>query len=247
MVDFTKRSRDIEQMDDQSIQDARLTSALDDLRGINRYLGGYATSISALKTLILDRDQPAPLTVLDIGCGGGDFIVELVRWADQHAPDKALKVIGIDSSPATVRWAEAYIERTLPRRLVNKINIKCGDAFDLSSLDAAVNVAHCSLFLHHLSNDQIVRLMREMNQVASVGIIINDLHRTPLAYYSIIALSQLFRSSEMVRHDGPLSVLRAFSKEELTRLTAAAGIEHCRITWRWAFRWLMSTVRSSDV
>ncbi len=78
-----------------------------------------------------------------------------------------------------------------------------------------------------------------MRSKARTGFFINDLHRHPLAYYSIRWLTGLFSRSYLVKNDAPLSVRRGFSRSELKSLLEAAGITNYSIRWRWAFRWLV--------
>jgi len=68
-------------------------------------------------------------------------------------------------------------------------------------------------------------------------VVINDLHRHPLAYYSIKYLTQLFGGSRLVQNDAPLSVARAFSRADWQRLLAQASITQYELRWCWAFRW----------
>ena len=76
-----------------------------------------------------------------------------------------------------------------------------------------------------------------------IAVVINDLHRHPLAYYGIRWLTRLLRGSYLVQHDAPLSVARAFTRRDWQRLLAAAGITHYALRWRWAFRWQVVVVR----
>jgi SAM-dependent methyltransferase len=246
-ANLDRRSTDIEWMDNLSIQDTRLTQALADLRIINRHLGGYATSIGALKSAIGDQARSVPFYVLDIGCGGGDFIESLLLWADKQAPDLDLRVVGLDYNKATVDWACDSLRTRLPQRLFERVHLKVGDAMQLPFANNSVTIAHCSLFMHHFNSDQIVTLLRHMMRVATRGIVVNDLHRHTVAHCSISLLTRLLGASAMVRHDGPLSVKRAFSRDDLTRLAAAAGISNYSLTWHWAFRWLLTTVDMHNV
>ena len=91
-----------------------------------------------------------------------------------------------------------------------------------------------SLFLHHFPPEDVARLLREMGRVARV-VVVNDLHRHPLAYHAIRTLARL-SPSEMFRHDAPMSVRRGFTGPELDALLAEAGLVATR-RWRWAFRW----------
>ena len=67
--------------------------------------------------------------------------------------------------------------------------------------------------------------------------VISDLHRHWLAYYSIKYLTKWFSKSIMVQNDGPLSVMRGFRRREWIRIFEDSGIENYKIRWKWAFRW----------
>ena len=85
-----------------------------------------------------------------------------------------------------------------------------GDALDLPFKDGTFDVVMASLFFHHLSNEACVRVLSQMWRIARRRVLVNDLHRHPVAYASIRALTAMFSKSRMVRHDGPVSVRRAF-------------------------------------
>jgi hypothetical protein len=82
-----------------------------------------------------------------------------------------------------------------------------------------------------------VDILRQLKEQARKAVIINDLHRHPLAYYSIRWLTKLLSQSEMVKYDAPLSVLRGFSRNEWLDLLREAGISRFSLKWKWAFRW----------
>ena len=229
-------------MDELSIQDSRLTDALEELRVINRFLGGYSTSFAAIAPLLDDHSTSDPLSILDIGCGGGDFAEEVITWAHNRRPGFEVHVVGIDYNPATVDWAAKQLSSRVSASLSSCITFQCCDAFDLPFADNNFDIVHAALFTHHYNADQVVRLISEMDRVASRGIILNDLHRHPAAFLAIIFLTRLFNACAMVRHDAPLSVRRAFMKDELLRIASAAGLRRFSLSWRWAFRWLLSTV-----
>ena len=242
-----RRSFEAEWMDEFSIQDCRLTDALADLNVINRLLGGHSTSFCGLTPLLEDLAAGSTLHILDIGCGGGDFAAALLRWGAQRYPSIIISVTGIDISPATVNWAKNQIDSHLPPALAQRAAFVCGDALSLPYRSHTFTVAHASLFTHHLSTDDMVRLLMEMDRVATNGIIVNDLHRHLLACQSIKVLTKLFNASPMVQHDGPLSVRRGFTRDEIQRIVAAADMGDTSLTWRWAFRWLLSTVKANHV
>jgi hypothetical protein len=83
-------------------------------------------------------------------------------------------------------------------------------------------------------------MMKWMKETCRIGFLINDLHRHPLAFYSIKLLTQVFSKSYLVKNDAPLSVQRGFTRSEWESIFLAAGINNYSIEWRWAFRWLIT-------
>lgn len=227
-------------MDDFSITDERLTRALRDIRWVNRWLGGYAATRAVLRPLMQSR---AALRMLDLGTGVADVPEHLVRWAARCGT--RLEVVAIDANAATVDYARAALDRRLPEPLRAQIHVAVGDALDLPFDENAFDVVHAAMFMHHLPSAPAAELLREMNRMARVGLVVNDLHRHPLAYGSIKTLGFLLPTSAMFRHDAPLSVLRGFRRDELERLAHQAGLGDYRIRWHWAFRWTLSTVSRS--
>ncbi|AFL83859.1 flavin-dependent dehydrogenase [Belliella baltica DSM 15883] len=102
---------------------------------------------------------------------------------------------------------------------------------------AVALIKNSNFIAHHFTDEELLRLFGSFLKKAKLGIIINDLHRHQLAYFSIKALTRLFSKSPMVQNDGPLSVLRGFSKKDLTSILNRSGIENAQIKWFWAFRW----------
>jgi ubiquinone/menaquinone biosynthesis C-methylase UbiE len=99
-----------------------------------------------------------------------------------------------------------------------------GDALNLPFNDRSFDVVMASLFFHHLSDDDCVRVLQQMWRIARRRIIVNDLHRHAVAYLSIRLLTRAFSRSRMVRNDGPVSVLRAFRPAELSAIAKRAGV-----------------------
>ena len=229
-------------MDDFSITDARLYRALDQLRWVNRMLGGHRATLRALAPFLRARSS-RPVRILDVGTGVADFPEYLVRWGARRGLH--VHVLGLDANPATVDYAGGVLDRRLPPALRSRVELLVGDARSIPLGDGAVDVSICSLFLHHFDTDQAVRVLREMNRVARDGVVVNDLHRHVLAYLGIRTIVHLLPVSGMFRHDGPVSVLRAFRRGELVSLARSAGLPTPDVRWNWAFRWVMSTLGSS--
>lgn len=228
-------------MDDFSITDARLTRALRDLRWTNRLLGAYAATDAVLDPLFRRHDH---LRVLDLGCGGGDYVVHLVRRGNRFGC--RVEVIGVDVNPVTVGHARAHVDAELSSSLRSQVRVEIEDALGLPYDENAVDIVHAALFLHHFHGEAAVRLLAEMRRIAGRGLLVNDLHRHLLAYVGIWLLSRGLGMAPMVKHDGPISVRRGFRRDELRSLARRAQLPPPTIRWHWAFRWTLSTIASGD-
>lgn len=228
-------------MDDLSTAGKPLTRSLDQLRLVNRYLGGYGATMAALGPWLASR-AGKKTRLLDIGTGVGDFPEVIVRWAARRNLDSGLEITAIDANPATVAYAREALSRRLPPALAAKITVECADALALPYPEKSFDICLAAMFLHHFPTDQAVAVLGEMRRVARCGVIVNDLQRHPLAYYGIWALAQILPASAMVRHDGPLSVLRGFTRAELVEIAERAGFATISVRWHWAFRWVLSSL-----
>ena len=140
---------------------------------------------------------------------------------------------GIDINRECISYAER-----LPAN--RDIQFICADYKEVH-FPAAPHVIFSSLFCHHFTEEELVFMIRWMKQNSRLGFFINDLHRHPLAYYSIQLLTRFFSKSYLVKNDAPLSVKRGFTRTEWKALFAAAGIPDFECRWKWAFRWLLTS------
>jgi SAM-dependent methyltransferase len=222
---FARRSPILEKMDDPTVRQEELLAGLDGLARVNALTGGHVPSLSGVRRLGGHRER---LSVLDVGTGSGDTARRLVDWARAESID--LYVRGIDRNLATVDHAR--------RRCVAypEVEVALEDLFHLREEDS-FDVVHAALLLHHLTDDQAIEGMRAMYAASRLGVVFNDLHRHRIAYYGSRMLLPLLSTSEMVRHDGPISVLRGFVHQELVDLVARAGLPRPQIRWWPLFRW----------
>lgn len=227
-MDFDRRSAEREWMDDQALEPEELSREFDHLENFNRFLGGTATSLAGVARLL--GPGTSKCSLLDVGSGGGDTARNLARWAQRRG--LTMEVEGLDLSPTAAAYARRK-SRDFPM-----IRYSTRNLFDLPS-EEPYDIVHAALLLHHCpGDDAAVLALRKMWSVCRLGLVINDLHRHPAAYYGVKALVGFCRS-RFTRHDAPLSVLRAFRKEELLSLARSAGLPEPEIRWRWAFRWEM--------
>jgi 2-polyprenyl-3-methyl-5-hydroxy-6-metoxy-1,4-benzoquinol methylase len=229
MPDFSKRSEDIEIMDDLECAGEVVDQTLRELEVINKWLGGNTVTINGIAKLLIDHHSSKELTIIDVGCGGGDMLRLIDQWAKRK--NKKVKLIGIDANPNIIAFAKNNLI-DLPY-----VEFKAIDIFSNEFQSIKCDIVIGTLFYHHFSQQQLSLFFSELKKQVRVGIVINDIHRHPLAYHSIKLLTTLFSKSAMVKFDAPLSVVRAFTKDELREILSAAGILNYVIQWKWAFRW----------
>lgn len=228
MTSFSKRSDQKERIDDMNCDGEDLMQTLRELKTINRLLGGNHVTTDGIRTLLKDS-RLKEFTIVDVGCGRGDMIRVMYRWTQRRGIHA--KFIGLDANPNTVRIAASNL-KDLPR-----IDFEATDVFDVDFQTKKVDIITCTLFTHHFTDEELVMMFRSFKQRAKIGMVINDLHRHPLAYHSIKILTKLFSKSSLVINDAPISVQRGFRKRELDTILQKAGWKNYRISWHWAFRW----------
>ena len=175
------------------------------MKTINQWLGGNHVTTLGLARLF--RSNPrSHYEITDIGCGGGDMIRVMADWAKKHGIRASFT--GIDANRFIVDFAKNR------QNNLYETNWVVQNVFDPEFKVPKTDLITCTLFTHHFSDQELVELLKAFKEKARLGIVINDLHRHPLAYYSIKILTQLFSKSPMVQHDAPLSVLRSFSRND---------------------------------
>lgn len=205
------RSNRLELLDLGRVGPVELETNLSDLARLNRLPGGTDASAGAIAGLLGDRFGGR---ILDVGSGAGDMPLAFA--------DRGWTVVGLDASHDVVRVARRVTERS------KRVRIVAGDARDLAFNDDAFDVAHCSLLLHHLDPPGAVVTLRELARVARLGVVINDLRRGWLPLLATGTAVALFGRCRATRHDGVLSVRRAYTPAELDELLAAAGLRRVR-------------------
>lgn len=227
---FATRSYEEELLDQSDIPFTAIKRNMQELDVINTWLGGHHITLAGFKALAGNQKK---ISVCEIGCGGGDNLKAIAHYAKKKGIE--LNITGIDIKKECIDYARQNGSMLKEARWI------CSD-FRHAILPQKPDIIFSSLFCHHFDDDGVIEIIRWMKSNAKRGFFINDLHRHPLAYYSIKLLTALFSKSYLVKNDAPLSVRRGFRKPELEKLTAKSlngdeGIV-CRIHWKWAFRWL---------
>jgi hypothetical protein len=205
-----RRRHDPELMDAPGLPAGEVADAYRVLRRVNRQFFGSLRSLSIELDRFLAEDRPEPggtITALDVGAGSGDLAQAiLTRLSSRGFRPLALS---LDRDPVAARLAGSPRAPSL-----------LGDALRLPFADRSVDVVTGAKFAHHFSEPALSSLLAEMARVARRRVIVLDLRRHWLAYWGFVAWSRLFTTNRLVRFDGPLSVLRGFTPEELAALAA---------------------------
>lgn len=174
-----------------------------------------------------------PVRVLDIASGGGDNLRRLAKLARHRGV--AFEAQGCDISPAAV----AYAQEVTRNANIQNIHFACLDALD-DSLPPDFDVIICTLFLHHLTDSDVVDVLQRMAVAARRGVLVDDLVRTRFGYALAWAGGRLLTRSPIVHTDGPLSVRASFTLDEFRALAERAGLRNATVRRHWPQRFLFA-------
>jgi len=213
-VSFGRRSRRSEILDGPVRSSDELTRSLGQVAQVNRWLGGSRSLRRHLAPLL----RRSRVSLLDVGTGNGETMAELAGWARRKG--SRWRITGLDIHGPMARLASR----------ISGAPVVQADALRLPFRDNAFDVSVCTLTLHHFGDEAAVSLVREMARVCSGMVVVSDLERTPANYVGARLLSlTLWRGNRLTRNDGPLSVLRSFTPEELERIGRASGLSHVTV------------------
>ena len=233
MNDLSQRSTRPELMDTEAVSFEEFDECLRTLSIINTLTLAYRPTLRWFERMTAGVGSEQSLSVIDIGCGGGDMLRRIWKWA--RGRQLHLELVGIDLNP----WSKKSAEQVTPKDA--PIHFETANVFSLNPSRRADFIVS-SLFAHHLSDGELIRFIQWMDGHATRGWFINDLHRHPLPRFFIKYALRLLFTNRMIRHDGPVSVARAFTASEWRRLLEEAGIppERTKIEWFFPFRYAVS-------
>jgi len=210
--------------------DEDVAGNLQDLRLINRRLGGTRPVVKALVSL-LSAHPPERISILDVGTGSADIPGLIVRWC---------KARGIDCDTVALDYSERNLRVTRGHLGFDPaISLLRADARLLPFTPGSFDIVIASHFLHHFEDSDVARLLSSFARLARRAVIINDLSRHLVPYYFIRATGWLFTRSYLTRNDGPVSVLRGFTAPEFVELGTKAGLGRFTVSTVWPYRLLL--------
>jgi SAM-dependent methyltransferase len=210
-----KRTEGAREVLDGAIGAAELAATLADIDRLNAWFGGHALTRRQIRRLTADVPHDRALSVVDVGGGTAAFAVRLAEWARRHG--RAIRIVVVERDPAALALARPVVS-AYPEVLLIQ-----GDATALPFHAHAVDIVSSSLTLHHLEPEEAVAGLREMTAAARIAVVVNDLLRRRLSLGLVWLATRLLRCHPISRHDGPLSVRRSYSRDELRALAARAG------------------------
>lgn len=215
-------------MDAPGIPAHLLHHNLGELDFLNRYFRGHSISLEGIKHLVTDRKKTYHIT--DLGCGSGDVLQYIARWARSNS--YKVELTGVDINVDAIGY----------------LAVNCSDYHEIKGVVSSykdylassprMDIVHSALFCHHLDETELLVLFRDLNH-CDCGFVINDLQRSPIAYWGAWLMPRLLNGTHLSKHDGPVSVQKAFTRNELLQLLHAAGVEDVTVHWRWPFRYLV--------
>lgn len=226
-VDTTYRSKETEIMDNLDMSGDLLIKTLDQIAKINKWLGGNRVTVNGVRELLKDSDTNKAITIVDLGCGNGDMLRELANFGRQRG--YSFKLIGLDANQTTIEYAKK-LSVEFSEISYEKQDVLCSD-FQTRRFDIAL----CTLFLHHFEDKVAVDFLKKTQNQSSIGLVINDLHRHPIAYFLFWVVATII-GNPMVKTDGLISILRGFKRNEIEAYAKQLNLKSSLI-WRWAFRY----------
>lgn len=206
-----------------------LEACLRDVARLNRFPGGARMTLAQVTRLLGQTPRARPVWILDVGTGGADLPMALVRWARQCG--RPIRVLALDRNDRILAIARRFAAH------YPEIVFLLGDARFLPVKAESLDVALAALTLHHLEPSEAPGVLAELGRVTRLGFIVNDLIRSRVAYWLVWLATRLLARSPLSHHDGPLSVLRAYTPAEIRDLARRAGLERIRIrTYPWLAR-----------
>ncbi len=236
MFSLKNRSSQKEFLDGDDIPFNDIQQNMKELNSINSLLGGHKITIDGIQEILIKKNKVNllnPIVVCEIGCGGGDNINAIYKWALKNK--LSIHFIGIDLNQNCIDFAK----QKYPHINVDWIT----SSYENVSFKNKPDIIFSSLFCHHFTNNQLVTQLQWLQQNCATGFFINDLQRNRIAYFLIKWLTHFFSKSYLVKNDAPLSVARGFIKSDWKKIIKQANIDKYTLNWKWAFRYLIVYVK----
>lgn len=235
MIDLRTRSAEAEYMDGDDVSPEEFAACLKDLARVNVVTLARRPTLAFIDCALQATASDRAVTVMDVGFGEGDMLRAVARLARRRG--RPVRLVGVDLNPRSEAVARAVTPADMP------IAYWTGDYGDWAPGDP-VDIVISSIVAHHMTQDEIVRFLQWMEARAQLGWLVNDLHRHWFPYYGFALLATVMRWHPFVRHDGPVSIARAFTRRDWAALLALAGAPTDTVVqWWFPFRYCVARAR----
>ncbi|MBI4427637.1 MAG: methyltransferase domain-containing protein [Ignavibacteriales bacterium] len=215
-----------------------LEQDLSNLRTINRFFGGLSAMRDALPRF-LERVPPSRTAeILDLATGSADHPVEIVGLARKMK--RLVRIVAVDRNPQILEIARKYTEGYSEISLVRK------DLRHLDFGDKSFDIVLCSLAIHHFSNEDAVAILREMHRLSRVGFMVNDLERSWIGAWTAWLYTHATTRNPLTLNDSCLSVLRAFTPDELRDIALQAKVQNFQVYRKPFFRLILVAAHRTE-
>jgi len=231
-----------ELMDRPAADRDELAASLAFIRMVNCRLGGTAALLDYLKmnAATWPRDRQRPVRLLDVGTGSADIPLAVARWAGDAGHD--VRITAIDLHPTTLDLAREHIGDRADIELVQLDALKLTERFQPGQFD----YAHAGMFLHHLTDIEVMTVLRMMQRLATRAVIWNDLLRNIVGRIGVRLLMMRRGTPAMARHDGIVSVAKGFTRSEARALAQRAGLPNVRLRTHLRHRFTLISESAPD-
>lgn len=204
---------------------------LNEIDFTNKWFGTNATLLKALRQVFKHYDeviQTRSILMADIGCGSGAHLSAIFHWVKHLV--SSVQILAIDAN-------EHIIEHAKLNHAFQHCEFKVMNVHDKIFNDQTFDIVMLNNLCHHLTDEELISFISRLKKQTRLAVIINDLHRHRLPYYSFKVISCLLGFSRISKHDGAISIKRAFLRSELQALMKKCNISSYSLSWSWAFRW----------
>ena len=233
---LTKRSKEKELLDlgsDYYTQE-EYDHCLQQLFRVNKITGIFSHTVKLLKQF------PNTISLADVGCGGGLFLLHL----STHFPE--MKMVGIDISEEAIKLAQNELQRWKKDQFTPNIEFLLQHPDEFILTKESIDIILLTLVCHHIEDDELILFLKKAVDATRIALIINDLHRNFIAYWFYKLLSPIIFKNRLITHDGLISIQRSFTRKELQYLLQQADIKNYQIKWCFPFRWSVTVWKDRE-
>jgi 2-polyprenyl-3-methyl-5-hydroxy-6-metoxy-1,4-benzoquinol methylase len=224
---FSERSKEKELLDlgPEYYTHHEYLQCLNKLFQVNKLFGFFHSTVKILRHFSNES------TLLDIGCGGGLFILNLSKLFPR------MQMLGVDISTEAIVHAQHSLHTWQRNNPHIQVDFQLQEQTQLDMTENKFDIILATLVCHHLEDQELIQFLKHIYLAANKVVIINELHRHRIAYWFYSLFSPLLFRNRLITHDGLISIRRGFTRKEWRLLLQKAGIQHYQLKWCFPFRW----------